>query len=698
MHRCRAQRLACAALALALTAAETEPAAEAPPADGPSEMRDLEVESSRSPSRLLETPLAISVVSSEEISRAQPAASIDSAFDLVPGTFSQGGTNYAQDARVAIRGFGATAQFGIRGIHMYVDGVPSTLPDGQSEVDSLEMDFVDRMDVLRGPISSLYGGGGGGIVSVDTFAPTAEPFVRLRTTFGSNHLSRYSGLTSGTVDRTGYVFGISSSHVDGYRDHAKSEQWNLLAKLEHELEGGTRIGLNFSNVSAPKGQEPGALNQAEVNADRRQAQPAALTLNAREKLDQQKLALTLRQPFGEGRELRSIVWGLQRDFTNALTTPPPNTRRVDLDRKAWGGSLVYSDTTNFVHLTGGLDVDLQRDVRANFANIGGARGAQNFDQSENVTAVGPWLSAEAIWGNGFGVVAGLRYDWTQFDFGDRFVNVDSGDASDDTTFRDLSPRAGVFWRQSDQLFVYANYDTGFQVPTTTELQVPGGVGGFQSDFDAEKTGGFELGAKGLLFDRLYYDVALFALRVRHVAVPSEDAGGATFFRDAGESHRRGLELALSTWLAPGLSARGSYTYASYRYQDFDVVDLGTGDVVSNDGKLEPNAPINVLGLEVRYDHPSGFFAVSSLRYFSKLWVDDANTATAPAATTSDLRLGWDIRSGDMIVQPFLGAQNWTGTKYDDRIRPNANAGRYYEPAPRATVYGGVELRFAVSPR
>ncbi len=687
MHRCRAQRLACAALALALVAADT-----------PTEMRDLEVESPRSPSKLLETPLAISVVSSEEISRARPAASIDSAFDLVPGTFSQGGTNYAQDARIAIRGSGATAQFGIRGIHMYVDGVPSTLPDGQSEVDSLEMDFVDRMEVLRGPISSLYGGGGGGIVSVDTFRPTAEPFVRLRSTWGSYHLARYSALTSGTIDRTGYVFGISSSHVDGYRDHAKSNQWNLLTKLEHELEGGTVLGLNFSNVTAPKGQEPGALNAAEESADRRQAQPAALVFNAREKLDQQKLALTLRQPFGEGQELRGILWGLQRDFTNALTF----NRRVNLDRKAWGGSLVFADTLSFEHWSArwtlGFDADLQRDVRANFENIGGARGAQNFEQSENVTAVGPWLSAEARLANGLGAVAGARYDWTEFDFGDRWVTATSGDASDDTKFRDLSPHLGVFWRQSDQFFVYANYDTGFQVPTTTELQVPGGEGGFQDDFDAEKTTGFEVGAKGLLFDRLYYDVALFALRVRHVAVPAEDAGGVTFYRDAGESHRRGLELALAAWLAPGLSARGSYTYASYRYQDFDTIDFGTGEVVSNDGKLEPNAPINVLGLELRYEHPSGFFATSSLRYFSKLWVNDANTATAPAATTSDLRLGWDVRRGDLIVSPFLGATNWTGTKYDDRIRPNATFGRYFEPAPRAAVYGGIELRYAGSPR
>jgi iron complex outermembrane receptor protein len=244
-------------------------------------MRDLEVESARAPSRLLETPLAISVISSEEIQRAQPATSIESAFDLVPGTFSQGGTNFAQDARVSIRGFGSSAQFGIRGIHMYVDGVPSTLPDGQSEVDSLELDFVDRMEVLRGPISSLYGGGGGGIVSVDTFAPTLEPVVRARASWGNYGLARYSGLATGTSAGTGYVLGISDTSVDGYRDHSKAHQWNLLTKLERELDDGTVLGLNFSNVSAPEGEEPGALTQAQVDQDRRQARSALSSTRAR---------------------------------------------------------------------------------------------------------------------------------------------------------------------------------------------------------------------------------------------------------------------------------------------------------------------------------------------------------------------------------------------------------------------------------
>lgn len=645
------------------------------------QMRDLEVESPRAPSRLLETPLSISVVSSEEISRAKPDTSIDQALALVPGVFSQGGTNFAQDARVAIRGFGSNAQFGIRGVRIYVDGVPSTLPDGQSEVDSLELDFVDRMEVLRGPISSLYGGGGGGTLSVETFAPTLEPTARVRVFRGSYGLARYSALTTGTIANTGYVFGVSDTRADGYRDHSRVEQWNLLTKLEHELGDGTVLGLNFSNVSAPTGEEPGALTQAQVDEDPRQAQPQALTFNAREKLDQQKLALTARRPFGEARELRAVLWGVRRDFTNALTFD----RRVNFDRKAWGGSLVYTDQSWLVHFTGGLDADFQRDKRWNYGNDGGARAELQLYQRENVSTVGPWAEASLDFDNGLGFVAGVRWDWTRFDFGDRYVNATSADDSDDRTFRDLSPRIGAYWRQSDALFAYANLGSAFQVPTTTELAADDG--GFEESIDAEQSLGVELGAKGLLYGRLYYDMAVFALRVRHVAVPFEVSGGQTLYQDAGETHRRGFELALSAWLAEGLSARGSYTYASYRYHDFDSI---AGEA---DGNLEPNAPVNVAGLELRYENPIGFFAVAGVRHVSKLWVNDLNNATAPGATTGELRVGYDVRVGRTTVTPFLGVTNFTRVKYDDRIRPNAGFGRYFEPAPRGTWFGGVDVRF-----
>ncbi len=696
MSRGRGRRCATAALLLApLLSVVSPPARAADPNDpnAPSEqtgvtLRDEEVESPRSPSRLLETPLPISVVSGEEMQRAQPDTAIDEAFNNVPGVWSSGGRNFSQDARLAIRGFGGNAQFGIRGIRVLVDDIPSTLPDGQTEIDSLELDFVDRTELLRGPVSSLYGGGGGGVVDVETFEPTLEPTARARVTWGSYDLFRTSALTTGTVAGTGVVLGVSDTSYHGYRDHSAVKQWNLLGKLERELPGGSQLGLIFTNVTAPENQEPGALTQAEVDADPRQAQPTALTRDASENFDQQKLALTYRWPVREGSELQAIAWGVQRDFHNLLTI----NRAVELDRKAYGGSVVWNERSGPFTLSLGIDAGLQRDLRRNFTNPAGTPGPETANQSENVTAIGPFLQVDWALPWDFGVVAGARYDWIDFDFGDRFLA--GGDQSDDKSFDEVSPRVGVRWRYSDLFMAWANLGTAFQVPTTTELQRTGEPTPqpfFAGNLEPEDTLGVEVGAKGLVLDRVFYGVTLFDLRVENVAVPFEDALGVTFFRDAGRVRRRGLELEFSAWLAEGLSARGSYTYASYRFADYVKVSGGVPSQLR--GNLETNAPVNMGTLELRYDHPSGFFGVANVRYVSKLWVNDENTATAPGATTSDVRIGWDLRRGSVLIEPFVGARNWTGAKYDDRIRPNAAVGRYFEPAPRATVYAGVEVAF-----
>ena len=172
----------------------------------------------RDPERLREEPLAISVLEREEILLGRPAVDIEEALDLVPGVFAQSSRNSAQDTRVAIRGYGASAQFGIRGIRVLVDGVPTTLPDGQSEVDSIDLAFVDRVDVVRGPISSLYGGGGGGILSFTTVGPTDEPTFSSRVVFGSHNLSRYEALARGRAGATGWVAGLAYTRYSGYRD------------------------------------------------------------------------------------------------------------------------------------------------------------------------------------------------------------------------------------------------------------------------------------------------------------------------------------------------------------------------------------------------------------------------------------------------------------------------------------------------
>lgn len=662
----------------------------APPAvradsDDPEELALYETESTRRPSVLLRTPVSIAVVSAEEISRGRPATHLDEALDLVPGVFAQSGRNFAQDSRIAIRGYGARAEFGVRGIKLLIDGVPATLPDGQTELDSIDPVFIERIEVVRGPVSSLYGGGGGGLVSISTLEPSDKTLVRARAVFGTDHLSRYAASATGTQRGTGYALGVARTRASGYRDHSRGEQTVLNSKLARETQGGTQLRLGFSAVWAPEAQDPGGLTAAEVAADRKAARLANLERDAGEKLDQQKLSLSLRRPLGPGREFEAMAYGVWRDFSNSL----PINRRVDFDRTVTGGSLVYRDDSRPVQWLLGLDVDVQSDQRRNYENLAGARGALTLRQSERVRSLGGFFQADVELPLGFAAVFGARYDWIEFSVGDRLVTATNGDASDRLRFRELSPRIGLHWGRGSELHLYANVARAFHVPTTTELASSDPSGGFASGIDPETTLGFELGAKGLLWQRVFYDLVLFDLHLDNVAVPF-DEGGPRLYRDAGEVRRRGVELAFSALLRPGLSLRASYTYADYRYSDFDVT---SGPVVTEfDGRREPNTPPHSVGAELRAGHPDGVYAMLSLRHFSDIEIDDANSTESPGATLSDLRVGWAVERDRATLEPFFGIRNWSGARYDGSLRPNAFGGRSFEPAPETELYIGIEVR------
>ncbi len=668
--------------------------------DNPSSVALYETESTRRPSVLLQTPASISVISAEEIQRARPALGLDEALDLVPGVFAESARNFAQDSRVSIRGYGARAAFGVRGIKMLVDGVPTTLPDGQTELDSLDPIFVERIEVIRGPVSSLYGGGGGGLISVSTIEPSTEPRVTLRTLFGTDHLSRYSATLTGTHEATGYAAGLARTRQSGYRDHNRAEQTVLMTKFRRETEEGTQLGFGFSAVWAPEAQDAGGLTAPELAIDRKAARAANVIRDAGEKLNQQKLSVSLRQPFGQGHEVEAVAYVLWRDFSNSL----PIDRRVDFDRTVAGGSILYRGASGVLDWMAGVDVDVQKDRRRNYSNVFGARGALTLNQSETVRAVGPFAQVEVALPHDFGVVVGARYDWIEFVVGDRLVTPTNGDRSDRLRFRELSPRLGLHWGRSAALHLYANVATGFRVPTTTELAASDASGGFTSDLDPERTLGLEVGAKGLLWERLFYDIALFDLRIDNVAVEF-DEGGPPLFRDAGEVRRRGAELAFSALLRPGLSIRASYTYADYRYTDFDVT---SGPVTTEfDGKREPNTPKHSIAAELRGEHPSGIYGTLSLRHFSDIETNDANCAESSGATLSDLRVGWRLERRDTIFEPFLGVRNWSRVRYNGSLRPNAFSifdpntcrvvvpGSYYEPAPETELYVGVQVRFGL---
>lgn len=656
------------------------------PADAasPTPTRDARIrsESLRSPDRLLRTPLAVSVVEREEILRARPAIDLADALDLVPGVLAQSSENFAQDTRVAIRGFGARSTFGIRGVRVQVDGIPTTLPDGQSEVDSIDLAFADRIDVVRGTTSSLFGGAGGGLVSISTLAPTEARRIRLRSSFGTDRTWRHAASITGTTHDTGYVVGLAHTRTAGFRAHARARQTALLTKLERELASGAHVALRFSSVWAPEAQDPGGLNRAERAADRGAAAPGARIFGAGEKLNQQRVALTYDKSLGPGQFLQARAYRVWRDFSGAL----PLNRRIDFDRTVTGGGILHRLRLGPVRISTGADLDVQQDRRRNYTNPGGSRGDLILRQSEEVRSLGPFVQLDWFASESLQLVLGARYDWTEFEVGDRFTA--DGTASDSIRFRELSPRFAVQYEIAPAQLLRASVTTGFQVPTTTELRPADALGGFDNDREAERAVTFELGAKGALGSTFFYDIAVFDIRIDDVLVPFEDMAGDTFFRNAGRVRRRGAELAISGNLTSRWALRASYTYADYRYRDFDPNGL-----VDLDGRREPNAPQHSAALELRYDHPQGFFATLAVRHFSDIELDDSNTLESGGATTADIRFGFRLRRGDLELQPFAGIRNLTGVEFDGTVRPNAAAGRFFEPAPEIQSYLGIDVQF-----
>ncbi len=648
----------------------------------PSELARIRTEASRSPDDLLRAPLAISVVEAPEFRRARESGDLSRGLELVPGTFAQSSENFAQDTRVSIRGFGARASFGIRGIRILVDDIPTTLPDGQSELDSLDLAFGERIEVVRGDTSSIYGGAGGGLISVRTLVPTEATRWRLRSTFGTDHSWTHTGSVTGTYRDTGYALGLTHTRTAGFRDHSRARQTGALFKLERAFESGGQLRLQLQTVWAPEAQDPGGLNALERGLDRGSAAPGSRIFDAGEKLNQQRVSLRYSRPLGAGRTLELRGYRIWRDFSSAL----PLNRRVDFDRTVTGGGFVVRMRRGPIRLLAGADVDVQQDRRRNYTNPGGRRDALILRQAEDVTSLGPFVQLEWLVTERLRAVLGARYDWTEFEVGDRFTA--DGVQSDSIRFRELSPRLALQYEFSPAAILRGSLSTGFQVPTTTELRPANLVGGFDGDREAERAITLELGLKGVIGSSLFYDIAVFDIRVRDVLVPFQDASSDTFFRNAGAVRRRGVELALSLNLTRDLSLRAAYTYADYRYRDFDpnaTLDL--------DGKREPNVPLHLAAIELRYDRPDGFFASLQLRHSSDLELDDANQVETDGATTLDLRLGMRLERPGIEIEPFIGARNVFGAEFDGTIRPNAAVGRFFEPAPRTQLYLGTELRF-----
>lgn len=680
------------ALLLLVSSAPLLQATEAEGETAPGVLEEILVTASRIPTDIQDLPFAAGYVGRDDIQRGRQQLGLDESLVAIPGLFFQNRYNFAQDLRISIRGFGARANFGIRGIQIFADDIPLTMPDGQGSVDSIDLGSAQQIEVIRGPFSAVYGAASGGVIDIKTEDGPATPIISGRVNLGSYGFRQAQIKAGGQFGQLNVLANFSATRLDGYRDHADFENRLVNSKFRYEFSENARLSVVFNAIDSPLADDPGALNATEVEQNRRQAAPRNLLFNAGESLDQQSLGLAYRQQIGGNQELMLRNYYVNRQFNSSQ---PYNINsngqggNIDLSRKFAGLGGSYSwDTPLGDHdnrVVVGIDYDALRDLRKRFVNDNGVAGDLTTHQDEDVTTTAVYLQDVLEVSDAVSLTLGGRYDNVEYRVSDRTPNDQSGQRR----FTEFSPLAGINWAVRESVNLYANIAGSFDPPATTELANPFGPTGFNPLLDPQTATNYEVGLKGLVKGRVRYELALFHIRVKDEIVPYElEGSGQSFFQNAGKTTHDGLEASVSMELLQGLTVTATYTFSDFTFDEFQ----GLGGV-RYDGNQIPGVPQQLFNLDFYWTHATGIFAGFDLLYVGSFYADNGNTVETDDYIVSNMRAGYRWAGGNWVFEPFIGVNNLFNEKYMDNIRLNASFGRYYEPAPERNAYAGVSLRY-----
>lgn len=663
----------------------------------------VRVEVTRAEGTADRAPWALGAQDGRDLRRGQATLGLDEALSNIPGVVVANRYNYATDSRLSIRGAGSRANFGMRGVKVLLDGVPQSLPDGQSQLTNVDLGAMSRVEVLRGSASSLYGNGSGGVIAFtsDLTAPDRLG-LSARLMSGSFGLSktqfRASGRTGGTVG----ALSASRTTVSGFRQYSAADTRQLLGAVDHTLSSGITLSMRGGTAETPHSLNPGALTLAEYALNPDTAALNNVRRGASRAISQRYGSIRVRGTSDHG-DWSATFYGQRRLVDNPLAVAPPapagptNGTLNIIDRRVLGLRLDGSRT--FAHawsprVTAGLDAQRSRDGRRNQRITGGLVVAPTdtvlLDQGETVTSVGPFAQVQVDPFPRMTLSAGGRFDRLVFRVEDHFL----GDGDDDSATRDMtaaSGHLGAVWRVATVFAPYANVSTAFETPTTTELAArPDGTGGFNPDLDPQQIRTVELGARGRWGRSVGYEVALFRSDARDAIVQYLETSGRAYFRNAGETTSEGVELGLTAAPLHWLELRAAWTYASYRFSDYKITRGAVVDTL--DGNRLAGVPRISARVGVRSTY-RGFALDADHSTQSGVWGDDLNRVAVAdwGAGQLNLRASWSGQVAGWRIEPFAGLQNALDERYVSAVTLNGFGGRVIEPAPGKNWYLGLEI-------
>ncbi|WP_064181204.1 TonB-dependent receptor PqqU, partial [Klebsiella pneumoniae] len=611
----------------------------------------------------LDTPAAVSVVNGDEMRQAAPRVNLSESLGAVPGLQVQNRQNYAQDLQLSIRGFGSRSTYGVRGLRIYVDGIPATMPDGQGQTSNIDIGSVDTIEVLRGPFSALYGNSSGGVINVTSQTGTQPPTVEASSYYGSFGTWHYGmkatgavgdGSHAGDVD---YTVSTNRFTTHGYRDHSGARKNLANARLGVRINDVSKLTLLLNSVDI-KANDAGGLTADEWRDNPRQS-PRGDQYNTRKNTRQTQAGLRYERQLSAQDDLSVMMYAGERETTQFQSIPrAPQLKPshaggvIDLTRHYQGidtrlthrGELLVPVT-----LTAGLDYENMSERRKgyeNFVMVNGApqygeQGALRRNERNLMWNVDPYLQTQWQLTDKLSLDAGVRYSSVWFDSNDYYITPGNGDDSGDASYHKWLPAGSLKYALTDAWNVYLSAGRGFETPTINELSYRSdNQSGLNFGLKPSTNDTVEIGSKTRIGNGLF-TAALFQTNTDNEIVVDSSSGGRTSYKNAGKTRRQGMELGLDQQFGESWRLKAAWTWLDATYR------TNVCDDASCNGNRIPGIARNMGYASFGYQPEQGWYAGSDIRYMSDIMANDENTAKAPSWTVVGLTTGYKWSYGRM---------------------------------------------------
>ena len=675
-------------------------------ADTPSlVLNPVVVTGSRAEAASFDLPAAIDVLNREQITTGQPRVNASEALIAVPGVVANNRQNYAQDLQISTRGFGARSAFGVRGVKLITDGIPASMPDGQGQAATFNLDVAERMEVLRGPFSAVYGNHSGGVIQLFTREPGERPSVEGGFAAGSYGTTKADVGTSGKAGALGYVFSASRFDTDGYRDHSAATRDQAFLKLTGNPDDVSKLTFVVNGLWQHNTQDPLGLSWNAYKASPRGVDQAALDYNTRKSIDHLQAGIAYERRFGSDL-LQLSTYSGQRSVIQYQAIPrsaQTNVRNsggiIDFDRSFYGFGARYIAVRELgggkLTTTLGADFDSSTDQRRGYENfIGttlGVKGRLRRQETDSVESLDPYLQAE--WARGdWAFTAGVRHSQVKFKVDDQYIVGANGDDSGRKDYSRTTPVLGVVYKLRPALNLYASAGRGFETPTLNEMFYSGSGGAFNSGLNPPKSEHYEVGAKAFIGNDSRMNLAFFQIHTEDELVVDTAVGGRTSYKNAGKTLRQGVELSFDTAWRRDLSSRFAASYLRAIYdEDFRT---GSTNTLVSDGKLMPGIPRATVFGDLAWKITPSITGTVEGVYRSRMFVEDTNTQTpAPSYFVANLRVSAQQQAGAWRFTEFARLDNLFDRNYVGSVVVGDSNGRYYESAPGRNWLAGVNARY-----